>query len=156
MDKEKIIWIGAGVVAIIGVSFSIFNSYSKIESVQNSDFQEEVSVEEEKETEISEEEVEEEPEDLVTEEELSVINKISEIEGYIDVSEEMLDEVDRLKSNPMIVSDIEENLERVKEDFVALDTLYPEADITDSDFQNEVERIYLEAENIFKRVENLF
>lgn len=152
MDKDKIIWVGASLLLLAVVSFGFFNNYLAV-GRSNVENQELDNVFEKEEDYFIEEE---EAEDVVSEEELSVMEKIAEIEGYIVISEEVLDSIDRLKANPIIVSDIEENIKRIKEEFVALDTLYQETDITDIDFQNEVERIYLEAENIFKRVEKLF
>jgi hypothetical protein len=153
MDKDKIIWVGASLLLLAVVSFGFFNNYlavgrSNIENQKvNDDFGKE---------EAEQANEEEEVEDVVSEEELSVMEKIAEIEGYIVTSEEMLDSVDRLKANPIIISDIEDNLEKIKEDFSSLDVLYPEAEVTDDDFQNEVERIHSEAQNISERVEDLF
>jgi uncharacterized protein YlxW (UPF0749 family) len=153
MDKDKIIWVGASLLLLAVVSFGFFNNYlavgrSNIENQKvNDDFEKE---------EAEQANEEEEVEDVVSEEELSVMEKIAEIEGYIVTSEEMLDSVDRLKANPIIISDIEDNLEKIKEDFSSLDVLYPEAEVTDDDFQNEVERIHSEAQNISERVEDLF
>lgn len=158
MDKNKIIWVGGALLLFVVVSFGVVNNYFDIEESSNkipkvdndNDSQEEdYSLDE------SEEE-EEELEDVVSEEEVGVMTKIAEIEGYLVFTEDLLEEVDRLKANPIIVSDIEENLERIKEEFVALDASYQGEEVTDEQFQTELDRIILEAENIAERAEELF
>lgn len=152
------IWVGGALLLFVVVSFGVVNNYFDIEESSNkipkvdndNDSQEEdYSLDE------SEEE-EEELEDVVSEEEVGVMTKIAEIEGYLVFTEDLLEEVDRLKANPIIVSDIEENLERIKEEFVALDASYQGEEVTDEQFQTELDRIILEAENIAERAEELF
>jgi SepF-like predicted cell division protein (DUF552 family) len=157
MDKNKMIWVGGALLLFVVVSFGVVNNYFDIEEssnkapkVNNDNSQEEDYSLDESEGE------EEEPEDVVSEEEVEVMTKIAEIEGYLVFAEDLLEEVDRLKANPIIVSDIEENLERIKEEFVALDASYQGEEVTAEQFQVEVDRIFLEAENIAERAEELF
>jgi hypothetical protein len=154
MDKNKMIWVGGALLLFVVVSFGIVNNYFDIEESGNKTPK--VNNNSQEEDYYLDEKEEEEPEDVVSEEEVEVMTKIAEIEGYLVFSEELLGEVDRLKANPIIVSDIEENLERIKEEFVALDASYQGEEVTDEQFQTELDRILLEAKNISERVERLF
>jgi predicted component of type VI protein secretion system len=154
MDKNKMIWVGGSLLLLIIISIGVINNYFDIgdnnlttPKVNNDNPQEEDSYFDEEEEDI---------EDVVSEEEAGVMIKIAEIEGYIVFSEETLQEIDRLKANPIIVSDIEENLERIKEEFVALDVSYQDTEVTDEQFQTELDRILSEAKNIAERAERLF
>ena len=146
MDKDKLIWVGTGVVVIVAIVFVTFNTDIKPEDIDNNNNNEPPIVNEEEEGGEEEEEVGVDPE------ERDLIDMVMEAEEMILNSEEMFEEVDALKVNQVIYSDIERRLEELREDFNDLDRKQMEEGITNEQLREELEEILERVDSLMNRI----